>query len=174
MGRLRAGEWLAGLGGLGLLAVLFADWYGVAGRDATTAGGTGWQVFAVLDVLLVALALLGIAVAVTCATRRSPAVPVAAAVLATGFGIVMTLLVLYRLANQPGPNDLVDVRLGAWLGLLATLAVAVGGWRTLADERLEAAEPPHVPARPAPPASAPEGSLVATGGVPEAEPPAGA
>ena len=45
-------------------------------------------------------------------------------------GALATLLILYRIINQPGPNDIVDVELGAWLGLLAAIVITGGGWRS--------------------------------------------
>ena len=44
-------------------------------------------------------------------------------------GALATLLVLYRILNQPGPNDFVEVKFGAFLGFLSVLAIAVGGYR---------------------------------------------
>ncbi len=164
LGRLRKGEWLAGIAGLALLIVMLLGWYDRP--DVVNA----WEAFSVLDLLLLLTALAGLAVAVLAAANRAPALPVASAVIAAGLGIVMTLVVLYRILNQPGPNDLVDVRPGAYLGLLAVLGVAAGGWLTMADERTDAVEAPHVPAQPAPPATAAEGSVVARGAVPDAAP----
>ncbi len=182
LGRLRKGEWLTGLAGLALLIVTFVPWYGADDARATADSGwaayaplaqldaNAWQAFSVLDLLLLLTALAGLAVAVLAALHRAPALPIGAAVAATALGIVMTLVVLYRILNQPGPNDLVDVRAGAYLGLLAVLGVAAGGWLTMADERTETIDPPHVPAQPPPPATAAEGSVVARGAVPDAAP----
>ena len=58
----------------------------------------------------------------------TPALPVAASVITTTLGALATLLVLYRILNQPGPNDFIEVKLGAFLGFLAVLAIAVGGF----------------------------------------------
>ncbi|CAA9480648.1 MAG: hypothetical protein AVDCRST_MAG30-773 [uncultured Solirubrobacteraceae bacterium] len=180
--RLRKGEWVAGLSGLALLILLFLPWYG--GADGVTSGAPGWvayapaemsdasawQVFSVVDLLLLLTALAGLTVAVMAALQRAPALPVASAVIATGIAIVMVLVVLYRIVNQPGPNDLVGVRIGAYLGLLAVLGVAAGGWLTMGDERTNASPAPLVPAQPAPDATAAEGSVVARRAVPDAAP----
>ncbi len=71
MGRLRDGEWIAGAGGVALLAAMFLHWYG-AGRFEVTA----WQAFDVLDVVLALLALVPLGLVVTQATRSSPSIPV--------------------------------------------------------------------------------------------------
>ena len=44
MGRLRDGEWIAGAGGVALLAAMLLPWYGVGGFAEATA----WQAFDVL------------------------------------------------------------------------------------------------------------------------------
>ena len=78
-----------------------------------------WQAFSVLDVVLALLALVPLALVVLQATRESPSLPVAFSVLTTVAGALATLLILYRILNQPGPNDRVEVELGAWIGLAA-------------------------------------------------------
>lgn len=175
--RLRKGEWLAALSGLALLGVMVVPWYGRAGSFASgaldrvpAASANAWQAFSVVDVLLLLTALLGLGVAAMAALHRAPALPLAAAVVATGTAIVMTLVVVYRIVNQPGVNETVGVRAGAYLGLLAILGIAAGGWITMGDERTETVERPHVPAQAPPPATAAEGSVVARGAVPDAAP----
>jgi hypothetical protein len=140
--RLRRGEWLAAAGGVALVVALALPWYGDA---------TGFESLAVLDVLLVLLAALALALAVLQATQDAPALPVGAGVLTVTFGAIGVLLVLYRLVDQPGPNDLVDVRAGAWAGLAAALAVTAGGWLSMADEHVHGLPPgPEPELRPAP------------------------
>jgi hypothetical protein len=81
---------------------------------------------------------------------------VAAGVLTPTAGTLALLaLALRALVFQPGPNDLVVLRYGAWLGLLAALALAVGGWLAIKDERTDAPESAYTPPepRPAPPAA---------------------
>jgi hypothetical protein len=138
MSRLRAGEWIAGAGGLALLVTLFLPWYGAGPFDVSA-----WEAFSVLDVVLALLALVPLALVALQATRRSPALPVAFSTFTVLAGALATLLILYRIANQPGPNELVSVKPGAWLGLLAAVAVTVGGWRSLRTER--------IPGKPLPP-----------------------
>ena len=139
MRRLRPGEIVAGVAGLVLLIALFLDWYTVAGR----AGGlSAWDAFSVVDVLLALVALLGIAVLVSQVAGRGPALPVALEVVATTLALAATLLVLYRILNQPGPNDAVGVAVGAWLGAACCRALFLGAWLALSDERARPADPP--------------------------------
>ena len=144
MRRLRDGDLIAGAGAIALLAAMFLHWYRAAGPDIPPgwtgygpgAEATAWQAFGVLDVVLVLLTLPALALVVTQATRRSPAIPVAFSVLTWIAGTLAALLILYRIVNQPGPNDLVEVQAGAWLGLLAALVVAGGGWRSTRNEAM--------------------------------------
>ena len=73
----------------------------------------------------------------------------------SALGALATLLVLYRILNQPGPNEFFEVKLGAFLGFLSVLAIAVGGWRAMRDEQWEDAPMP-TDVRPTP---APEGPV---------------
>jgi carbon starvation protein CstA len=163
LSRLRPGELIAAAGGVALLVVLFLDWYAAGGAGGISVGLSAWQAFGVTDVLLALVALVAIALAVITAARRSPALPVALSVITASLGILATLLVLYRLLNQPGPNEFVAAELGVYLGLLCALAIAAGGWRSMRDETWEGAPvptevrptpPPEGPKDPAPPPEA--------------------
>jgi hypothetical protein len=138
--RPRPGDVLAGVAGAGLIASLFAHWYGTS---------TGWSAFTVTDIVLVVLALPGIGLLVATLARRSPVLPVAFGVIGTVTGILATLVVLWRLVDQPGSAG---VSGGAWLGLAAALALAVGCGLSLGDETNRGQEMPPVELRPTPPA----------------------
>ncbi|HTE59747.1 MAG TPA: hypothetical protein VK631_05305 [Solirubrobacteraceae bacterium] len=148
MARLRDGEWIAGAGGVALLAAMFLHWYG-AGPFAVSA----WRAFAVLDIVLALLALVPFGLVFTHATRPSPSIPVAFSVCTMLGGALAALLILYRIVNQPGPNDLVEVEAGAWLGFAAALAIAAGGWRSLRIEAIPGAPLPPIEDLPAPSSS---------------------
>jgi hypothetical protein len=146
--RLRFAEWLAALAGVGLVVTLALDWYGVRGRET---GLSGFAAFDVIDLLLVLVAAIGIALAFLQATRDRPALPVAAAVFTVTAGLLGTLLVLYRIVNEPGPDEFLDVRAPAYLGLLAAAALTAGGWLSLATEHVRGLPPgPEPELRPAP------------------------
>jgi carbon starvation protein CstA len=147
MRRLRDGDWLAGAGGIALITLLFAHWYGVSPSGGTE---SAWQAFAVLDVMLALLALVPLALVVLQATLDSPALPVAFSVFTTLAGALAVLLILYRIVDQPGANDAVDVEAAAWLGLAAAAIVAGGGARSLRVEAMPGVPLPPVEDLPAP------------------------
>lgn len=168
MGRLRPLDLVAGVGGIVLLASLFLHWYALDVPTVRTGDvvtplvatfgdalePTGWQAFTVTDILLVAVALLAIAVPVVTATVHGPALPIAIVVLASVAAPLAALLIGYRMLNEPGPNDIVELRAGAWIGLAGALIAFAGSFGALKDESTPGAVAPDVPRRPAPPAAA--------------------
>jgi hypothetical protein len=148
MSRLRAGEWLAGVGAGALLVTMFLDWVGPRGQSGWSS--LGWLVVAIA---LAAVACAAWLVVATVARRPIAQVVAGAMLTATTGSFAFVALALRALVVQPGPNDLVDVRYGAWLGLLSAAMLAVGGWWAIADERTDAPESAYTPPapRPAPP-----------------------
>ena len=140
--KVRAGDVLAGLGGLALLIVMFLPWYDfLAGPypgsrfvpDDNTAQ-SAWEAFSVLLVPLVLTALLGMALFAATLFERTSALPVAAQVLTAAIGSLTVLFTFLRIVNPPGPNYAADVRWEGWLGLVCTLAVTAGAWWSMRDE----------------------------------------
>ena len=125
--RLRSGELLAGASALGLLAVMFADWF---------AGDSAWEALAFLRVPLVATALLALLIVVLTIAARPLALACSAAGITIAVAGLTLALLLYRVVvNEPGPDAAVDIGVGAYLGLALVFGCGAGGWRTLADER---------------------------------------
>ncbi len=157
LARLRLGELLSGAAALGLLVTLFFDWNRDSGgrrAGASVAGAgaqSGWSSLGVVMVALV-LATIGLALALvfTTAGKRPAAIPIGAAVLTTGVGIIVTLVLALRVLF------LDDSLGGAYLGLLLMGLICVGSWIAMADERTDApySAAPDLPRRPAPPAEA--------------------
>jgi hypothetical protein len=71
-------------------------------------------------------------------------------VLTTIAGMIALLLVLYRLIDQPGPNELVEIEPGTWIGLVAALAVIAGGWISMRTEGVPGLPLPPIEDLPAP------------------------
>jgi hypothetical protein len=146
LGRLRYGEWFAGISALALFAFLFLDWFG---------GGSGWKTLGWCALALCVVAIVaGLALPVVFALYESPVLPVLAAVVATVTGIVAVLALIVQVIAQPGPDELVGVEAGGWLGLLAAGGVARGGYLSMNSEYLPGAPLADVEVRPAPPPTA--------------------
>ena len=125
--RLRSGELLTAAGAIGLAVVLFADWFG---------GRSGWSTMTVGRALLVLTIALAVTLVVLTLRARAVSMAVSTAVVTVGIGALALLYLLYRVGiDEPGRNALVSVDTGAYLGLLCLLAILVGTWRTMSDER---------------------------------------
>src|SRR3712207_2322649 len=99
--RLRAGEWVVGASGVVLLVSLFLPWYGIdepvvfGPTETFKQSASGWEAFAILDVLLALGAVAAIAVVIVTAAQSTPALPLALQSLLTLLAIVLLLLVLF-------------------------------------------------------------------------------
>jgi hypothetical protein len=165
LSRVRSADWVAGIGGLVLFVSLWLHWYGFdAAALIQTRGSAGtlvtnglavpdvtaWQAFSEIDVLLALFALPAIGVPVSAALSKVPTAPVAFTVVATTASFFAVLLVLFRLLDQPGSNELVAVKYGAWIGLAGAVVAFAGSWLAMADEHTPGAVPPQLTVRPAP------------------------
>ena len=157
--RLRASDWVAFLAALALLFVTAVDWYstvrGEAARefeqsaptrgedaqlqaDAAAAAESqernAWQVDGGIDRLilvgLLGTTALAVYSAFTRASGRSGAGPIAATGLAAG---VTALLVLYRILQEPGFDEVTTVKIGAPLALAVLGVIAFACASALRD-----------------------------------------
>jgi hypothetical protein len=159
--RLRFGEMIAAAGAAVLFLVMFLDWYGPEGG---TGGASAWESFTFIDLILFVTIVVAIGLAVLTMTQRTVALPLSASVLVTALGALSTLLILYRLINEPGfelgiPDSLITIKFGAYLGLLSAAAIAFGGFMSMRDEGASfgsaASRLAATPTRPAPPPAPP-------------------
>jgi hypothetical protein len=146
--RLRAGEWLAAAAAVALVVTLALPWYGARAREDTV---SGFEALSVIDVVLVLVAGIAFTLAVLQATQTSPALPVSFGVLTVATGLIGVVLVLYRLINEPGPDEFIDVRAGARLGFAAVVLLTAGGWLSIQNEHVRGLPPgPEPELRPTP------------------------
>jgi hypothetical protein len=133
--RLRTGEKIAGAAAVLLFLDLFLSWYsvdlgGALGAAASRAGVdtsvSGWQAFSWVDLLLMLTVLAALAMVFVRGTGRSVDLPASLPLIAAGLGGFATVVVVYRILNQPGPNDLISVEYGAYLGLVLVAALTYG------------------------------------------------
>src|SRR4051812_42503118 len=127
--RLRHGEWIAGVSGAALLVSLFLDWYSALDGAVTA---NAWESFSVTDVIFALAALSGLGLAVSAATQRSAAMPVSVASLTVPVAFVASILVIIKLLSLPDGAD--GREIGLYIGLVATLGVLIGAWRSIGDQ----------------------------------------
>jgi hypothetical protein len=146
LSKLRRGELIAGVGGIVLLiALLFLNWYGVGdtvetpfgdfsvGADFGAWDGQGF-LGTLANLVILAAGIAAVGLALLTATSRTVALPVAASAMTAGLGIAAVVMVVMRILFQPGPNDIVDLKLGIFVALIGSLAVAYGGWQSMQEE----------------------------------------
>jgi hypothetical protein len=162
--RLHAGEWLAAVSGVALLASLFLPWYGTKGYGTggvcigryddvirgvvTCANPSGWESLAAIDVLLAFVAASGVLLAVVTAAQPVPALPIAVSALVSLIGLAGVVLVLLRALDLPDWAS--DREWGIWLGLAGAIGIIAGALLAMREETLPGAAPVEIEAIPAP------------------------
>jgi hypothetical protein len=161
--RLRVGEWVAGLSAVALFVFLFLDWFGprevpsgtdtiVVGLPGEQFGASGWNSLGWAALAFCVLAIVaGLALLVVNAVNDSPVLPVIFAIFTTLFGFLAVAALLIQVIAQPGPDELVDVQVGWWLGLIACIGITAGGWLSMKQESTPNARERPIDVRPAPP-----------------------
>jgi hypothetical protein len=143
--RLRRGELIVGGGAVALAAAMFLlPWYGIKspfGLTAASLGLTtsldGWNGLSNIRWLVLVTILVAAALVWLQATRRAPALPTTFGMIVTVLGLLTVLALIYRvLINVPGANSLVDRKVGAYVGLIGSVAVFYGGYASLRGEGL--------------------------------------
>jgi len=119
------GALIAGLAGVALFLIMFTGWFGESGWSSL-----GWFAVAVLAAAM----LSAVAFAVVHFAGASVSLPPALSTLTAAFGGAAFVITLYRAIDPPGSGD-VERELGVYLGLLATAAIAVGGYLGMQEER---------------------------------------
>jgi hypothetical protein len=125
---LRAGELLALSGAISLAVSLFEPWYhGLVGtRDL-------WDTFGPGAALLLVALVGALTMVASALTAHSAALPVSSAVWCVLLGWIGVVAAIVRLVERPEHAG--SLSIGAWLALAGTIAIAVGAWEALRDER---------------------------------------
>jgi uncharacterized membrane protein len=141
--RLRGGELLALAGAICVVVSLFRPWYSgpLGNLDA-------WDTFGPGIVLILASLCAALAMVAAALTERSTALPVSSAVWCVLVGLIGMIAAIVRVLERP--EHATSLCAGAWLGLAGAIAIPIGAWLVLRDERPSMYEPPHVEPRPSP------------------------
>lgn len=121
--KLSRGQRIAAGAGVLLFIDLFLDWYS-ANTDLIDAKVNAWDVFSWVDLVCAATAIVAVLIAVQAMGMVNIPAPLSTILLPLA-GLA-TLLVLYRLINQPGANGLINNEFGAYLGLVLAAATTWG------------------------------------------------
>lgn len=145
--RVLFGELTSSLSAVLLLVFVFAtEWYGVAGvpdpsaaRPAVTGAESGWTGLSVVRWVVLVTALVAIGSVVLHASQRRHGTKTDTSRLVAGLGSLTSLLLVYRvLIVLPSGAKVIDQKLGAFLGLVCALGVALGGYESIAEHQARA------------------------------------
>ena len=136
------GEMIAGVSAIALFVFMLLPWYGVEasfGAGSISQNGSAWEVFSLIDVLLLLVILIALGLVVARAMDALPELPQPPGLIVAAAGAFAVLLILFRLIIVPDGN--VDVegvdfsrKIGIFLGLIAAAGITFGGW-TAMNER---------------------------------------
>lgn len=138
--RIRLGELLATAGAICLVVSFTLPWYENAGGKLDA-----WSTFGPAVVLLMAAAIAALVLLLVTVAERTPALPVAAAVWGVLFGLLAVVAAIVRVLERP--DHATSLCAGAWLALAGAVAVLLGAWQSIRDERTSQYEPPTPEAR---------------------------
>ncbi len=134
LGRLRLGELLAAAGAICLVVSFTLPWYENAEGKLDA-----WSTFGPAVVLLMAAAIAALVLLLATVAERTPALPVAAAVWSVLFGLLAVVAAIVRVLERP--DHATSLCVGAWLALAGAVAVLLGAWQSIRDERTSQYEP---------------------------------
>jgi len=132
-----------------LLVMFILDWFAVdlgeddlgLGVTAIDTGANAWQAFGFIDIVLFITILVAIGLAVMAANAQSHNLPVAGSALVAGLGLLSVVLILYRIIDPPGADDIPDGfdisisrEIGVFLGLIAAAGITYGGFAGMQEE----------------------------------------
>jgi hypothetical protein len=137
--RLRSGELLALAGAICVIVSLFVRSYETPLGDLDA-----WSTFGPGVVLLLAAVCAALAMVLSAVTERSTALPVSTAVWCVPLGLLGVVAALVRVLERPDHAS--SGCIGVWLSLAGAIAILLGAWQVLRDERPSM----YTPARPEP------------------------
>jgi hypothetical protein len=141
---------IAAGGGLLLFISLFLNWLGADGIDSLSA----WEFFDVVDIALALIALIVIAIGVMLFTGNAGNLPVApGTIVRTASIVALAIIAAFVFDPIDFSGEGVDIEFGAWLGLIASIVMLVGGMQLRdapAAPRTRVQEPPPAPPPPPP------------------------
>ena len=143
--RLTQGEKIAGVSGIALILIMFIfKWFGlkvgVTGFGSVEGSRNAWGSYGFIDIVLFITVVAAVGLAVIKASEAEAGLPVAAGAIVAGLGILSVVLIIISIISPPdfGAGDISGVdhtrKIGVWLGLIAAIGVAYGGWRTMQEE----------------------------------------
>jgi hypothetical protein len=134
------GELVSAASALVLAVAMFAfAWFGVdgiPGRTRLTSVENAWEAMTLVRWLMLAAIVVALGSPFLHATQRGHGSKTSTGLAVTVLGVLTAAFLVYRvLIDPPSPNEVVDQKLGAFLGLAAALGIALGGYDSIREEQ---------------------------------------
>jgi hypothetical protein len=132
---------LSACSAVALLIVMYAlEWFGVDGIPGRTPSlawaVNAWHGLTLVRWVMLATILLALGAPLLHATQRSHGTKTSTSGAILAGGILTSGLLIYRvLIDLPSADQVVDQKLGAFLGVLCALGIALGGYEALREDR---------------------------------------
>jgi hypothetical protein len=140
--RIHSGELISATCALLLLTIMFAlAWYGVVEptghiRSGMNSAENAWHGLSTVRWLMLLTAAVALGSVILHATQRSHGTRTDTSLAVAAFGTLTAGLLVYRvLVDLPASDEVVDAKLGAFLGLLSAIGIALGGYESMREER---------------------------------------
>ena len=140
---LRSGELLAGAGAVLVIVSLLEPWYERAGLQLDA-----WDTFGPTIALLLAATCAALALVASTFAERTVALPVSIAVWCVPIGLAALIAAVVRVFERP--EHATSACVGAFLALAGAVAITLGAWLALRDERPSRYDPMRAELRPPP------------------------
>jgi hypothetical protein len=148
--RLRRSDWITGGGAVAFFVFLFFfNWYGgsykgtvpIGGQFGSSSSSTGWDTFTNSRWIWLITIIVALGAVVLVAGQRKLDIPMQPSAVVAGLGALSTLLILYRIIHHPsggasfgGASFSYGIKIGIWLGLIASVAITYGGYLMMSEE----------------------------------------
>jgi hypothetical protein len=141
MRRIAHGELLSAGSAAALLVAMFAlKWFGVDGIPGRTPSlawaVNGWHGLTLVRWVMLATSAVALGGPLLHASQRSHGAKTSTSGAVLALGMLTSGLLIYRvLIDLPAANQVVDQKLGALVGLLCALGIALGGYDSVREDR---------------------------------------
>jgi hypothetical protein len=140
--RIHTGELISAVSALALLPIMFGlEWFGTVGlprsrRSGLETAANAWHVLTYTRWFMLLAAAVALGSVVLHAAQRKHGTRTDTSRVVAAVGTVTVGLLAYRvLINLPDPSSVVDIKIGAYLGLFAAFGIALGGWESVRERR---------------------------------------
>jgi hypothetical protein len=161
--RIHTGELISAASALVLLPIMFAlEWFGTVGLPRSRRSGletaeNAWRGMTYTRWLMLLAIVVALGSVALHASQRGHGTRTDTSCVMALVGTLTAVVLAYRvLINLPDPRSIVDIKIGAYLGLLAALGIALGGWDSVRERRARPAHVRHRSRRPNRMASRPQ------------------